>query len=104
MIKMNFPAKSHRVSKEKFNPNAASYGELNSADFAISHLTFIVICVICEICGLKSPVAPVGIVVLYSFHTKIEEKPNCSDSIQLLSKTTWALYSAGPYPSNGNGM
>jgi hypothetical protein len=35
--KMNFPAASHGVSmKDKFNPNAASCGELNPADFAIS--------------------------------------------------------------------
>jgi len=34
---MNFPAASHGVSvKDKFNPNAASCGELNPADFAIS--------------------------------------------------------------------
>ena len=51
LLTMNFPAASH--------------GELNPADFAISHHTFIVICVIClpcemrslflwgEICGLK---------------------------------------------------
>jgi hypothetical protein len=37
---MNLPAASHGVSvKDKFNPNAASCGELNPADFAIS--TFI---------------------------------------------------------------
>jgi len=35
--KMNFPAASHGVSmKDKFNPNAASCGELNPADFAFS--------------------------------------------------------------------
>ena len=78
MIEMNFPAASHGVSiKKKFNPNAASYGELNPADVANSHLTFIVIC---EICGLKSPVASIGKVVLYSFHTINEEKPNDSGS------------------------
>jgi hypothetical protein len=36
-IKMKFPAASHGVSmKNKFNLNAASCGELNPADFAIS--------------------------------------------------------------------
>jgi hypothetical protein len=35
--KMNLPTASHGVSvKDKFNPNAASCGELNPADFAIS--------------------------------------------------------------------
>ncbi len=34
---MNFPAASRGVSvKDNFNPNAASCGELNPADFAIS--------------------------------------------------------------------
>jgi len=59
---MNFPAASRGVSvNDNLYPDAASSGELNPTEFAISTAHSFLICVICEICGLNPAVRLPGV-------------------------------------------
>ena len=84
---MNFPAASHGVSiDDKIFSNAASYGELNPADFADS-----LPLILCNLCNLRNLRIKFKILLL------VENKDNgCGSAYRILP-----FYGAGALPEKG---